>query len=268
MAVGVEQVEIAGLRIAYERRGEGPPLVLLHGGPTDRREWRRQLDGLSDAFTVVAGDAPGCGGSADPPETFRAPEYADCLAAFIDALGLRRPHVAGLSFGAVLALELYRRHPSVPRTLVLASAYAGWGGSLPREEVERRLARWLRQADMTPEEFARDWLPGLLSESAPPKLVDEVRAILVAFHPAGQRVLPRAFGDTDLRGVLARIEVPTLLVYGDKDVRSPVNVGRDLQLAIGGSRLVVLPGAGHLCDIESGERFNAEVRGFLGSAAS
>ena len=85
---------------------------------------------------MVAWDAPGCGRSSDPPETFGMPEYADCLAAFIDALGLERPHVLGLSFGAVLALELYRRHPLVPRTLVLASAYAGWAGSLPAEVVE------------------------------------------------------------------------------------------------------------------------------------
>ena len=59
---------------------------------------------------MVAWDAPGCGRSSDPPEAFRMPEYADCLAAFVDALGLERPHVLGLSLGGALALELYRRH--------------------------------------------------------------------------------------------------------------------------------------------------------------
>src|SRR5947199_586028 len=125
---GMDQIEVEGLRIAYQRAGEGPPLMLLHGGLSDSREWRRQLEELSDEFTVVAWDAPGCGQSSDPPETFRLSEYADCLAAFIDALGLGQPHMLGLSFGAGLALELYRRHPTVPRTLVLASAYAGWAG--------------------------------------------------------------------------------------------------------------------------------------------
>ena len=57
----VHQIEIEGLRIAYRRRGQGPPLVLLHGGFDDSRAWRPQLDGLSDEFTVVAWDAPGCG---------------------------------------------------------------------------------------------------------------------------------------------------------------------------------------------------------------
>src|SRR6266545_8232037 len=114
-------------------------------GPTlglgDRREWRRQLEGLADDFTVTAWDAPGCGGSSDPPETFRLPDYADCLAGFIQALDLGRPHVGGLSWGGGLALELYRRHPQVPRSLVLASAYAGWAGSLPPEVVAERVER-------------------------------------------------------------------------------------------------------------------------------
>ena len=65
----MHEVEISGLRIAFERKGEGLPLVLLHGALSDSRAWRRQLEELSDEFTVVAWDAPGCGRSADPPET-------------------------------------------------------------------------------------------------------------------------------------------------------------------------------------------------------
>src|SRR5919198_4538341 len=89
----MDEIEVRGHRIAYRRKGEGPALVLLHGWPVDSREWRRQLDGLSDEFTVVAWDAPGAGASSDPPETFRLSDWADCLAAFIATLGLERPHV-------------------------------------------------------------------------------------------------------------------------------------------------------------------------------
>src|SRR5204863_666816 len=99
----VDEIEVEGLRIAYRRAGQGPPLVLLHGFVGDSREWRRQIEGLSDEFTVVAWDAPGAGGSSDPPDAFRLADYADCLAAFIDTLGLSRPHVAGVSFGGALA---------------------------------------------------------------------------------------------------------------------------------------------------------------------
>ena len=107
----METVEVDGLQIAYERAGSGPALVLLHGyvgdGPTT---WRRQLDGLSDEFTVVAWDAPGAGGSSDPPEQFGLDGYADCLAGFLDRLGLHTVCLAGLSFGGILALALQRRH--------------------------------------------------------------------------------------------------------------------------------------------------------------
>lgn len=259
----MDQIEIEGLRIAYQRAGEGPPLVLLHGGLSDSREWRRQLEELSDEFTVVAWDAPGCGQSSDPPETFRLPEYADCLTRFVDALGLGPPHVLGLSFGAGLALELYRRHPMVPKTLVLASAYAGWAGSLPADVVEQRLQQALWEADLPPDQLVPGYIPGLFTESAPAELIDEVVAIMSEFHPAGVRAMARAFAEADLRDVLPRINVPTLLLYGDADQRSPLNVAEDLLARIPTSRLVVMHGVGHQSNIEAAERFNSAVRSFL-----
>lgn len=160
----MDQIEVEGLRVAYQRAGQGPPLVLLHGMGLDSREWRRQLEGLSDEFTVVAWDTPGSGHSWDPPGSFRHQDYADCLAAFIKALGLERPHVLGLSFGGGLALELYRRHPALPRTLVLASAYAGWAGSLPRDVVEQRLQQMLWLTEQPPDRLVRAFLPTLFTE--------------------------------------------------------------------------------------------------------
>jgi pimeloyl-ACP methyl ester carboxylesterase len=66
----VGRIDVAGLTIAFERTGQETPVVLLHGGLSDTREWRRQIDALRDDFTVVAWDAPGCGRSSDPPEAF------------------------------------------------------------------------------------------------------------------------------------------------------------------------------------------------------
>lgn len=264
----MDEIEVGGLGIAFERQGTGPPLVLLHGILQDSRAWRTQLDALSDEFTVVAWDAPGCGRSADPAETFRLPEYADCLAAFVDALGLGRPHVLGLSLGGALALELYRRHPRIPGTLVLASAYAGWAGSLPAEVVERRLQQALREADLRPDQFISGWIPGLLTESAPPELVDEVVGVMSEFHPAGYRAMAHALAEADLRDVLPRIDVPTLLLYGQVDRRSPLSVAEGLHAGIPASTLVVLPGVGHLANLEAPDSFNAEVRSFLRRAAT
>jgi pimeloyl-ACP methyl ester carboxylesterase len=263
---GVDQVEVAGLRVAYRRAGQGPPVVLLHGGLADSREWRRQLEGLADEFTVVAWDAPGCGGSADPPAAWRLPDYADCLAGLVQALDLGRPHVGGLSWGGGLALELYRRHPQLPRSMVLASAYAGWAGSLAPEVVAERLRQVLRDAEVPPAQWVPGYLEGLFTGAAPPEVVEEARAMMLEVRPAGMRPMVQGFAEADLREVLPRIQVPTLLLYGDADVRSPLEgVARGLHAQIPGSRLVVMPGVGHQCDMEAPHRFNAEVRSFLRS---
>ena len=263
----VDQIEIGGLRITYRSAGHGPPLLLLHGGfGFDSRSWRRQLDALSDEFTVVAWDAPGSGGSSDPPESFRLADYADCLAGFVTALGLTAPHVLGLSSGAALALELYGRHPHVPRTLVLAGAYAGWAGSLPHDEVERRLARAVREAQIPPEDWVPAYVPGMLTEAAPQAMVDEVVALMCDVHPAANLTGLRAMAEADLRDVLPRIDVPTLLLYGDADKRSPLTVGEELHARIPNSTLVVLVGVGHLSNFEAADRFNHTVRSFLHAA--
>lgn len=264
----MERIEVDGLRIAYDRAGAGPPLVLLHGyvgdGPAT---WRRQFDGLCGEFTVVAWDAPGAGGSSDPPESFGMAAYADCLAGFVNRLGLERPHVAGLSVGGALALEFCRRHPAVPRTLTLVSAYAGWAGSLPADIAEQRLQQALALADLPPDEFVGTLLPTMFSETTAREDVDEFGANMLTFHPAGFRAMARAAAE-DLRDALPHINVPTLLVYGDQDVRAPMTVAEDLHAAITGSTLVVLPDTGHVCNIEAPEAFNGAVRNFLHTTSS
>ena len=264
----MEMIKVDGLRIAYERAGDGPPLILLHGyvgdGPAT---WRRQIEGLSDEFTVVAWDAPGAGRSSDPPESFGMAGYADCLAGFVERLGLEKAHVAGLSFGGALALELCRRHPAIPRKLILASAYAGWAGSLPADVAAQRLQQALVLADLSPDEFVAALLPTMFSEGTPADSVDEFGATLLAFHPAGFRAMARASAE-DLRDVLPQIKIPTLLVYGDRDVRAPLTVAEDLHEAIPGSTLVVLPNTGHVCNIEAPKAFNSAVRRFLQASRS
>ena len=261
----MDHVTIDGLTLAYRTAGAGRPLVLLHGAISDGREWRPQMEDLSDAFLVVAWDAPGCGGSSDPPETFRLGDYADCLAGFIRALELDRPHVLGLSFGAGLALALYGRQPSLPASLVLASAYAGWGGSLPPEEVQQRLRGVLRQTEKPAAELVAKFLPTLFAGAVSDQTVEEISTIMSEFHPAGARVMARSFAEADLRHVLPHVEVPTLLLHGERDERAPRAVADALHAGIRGSRLVVIPDAGHQINMEAPARFNSEVRAFLRS---
>jgi pimeloyl-ACP methyl ester carboxylesterase len=180
----MDHVDVKGLRIGYERAGAGPPLVLLHGFVGDgRATWSGQLEDLSDEFTVIAWDTPGTGGSSDPPEWFRSPGFADCLAGFIDALGLVRPHLVGLSFGGVVALELFRRHPEIPRTLVLAGAYAGWAGSMSPQRAEERLRFCLRAAELSPREFVDAMLPSMFCDAETARVAKFVGSMPTSMCP-------------------------------------------------------------------------------------
>ena len=227
--------------------------------------WRPQIDDLSDDYTVIAWDAPGCGRSSDPPESFSMGDYADCLDALLNAVGAVPAHIVGLSWGAVLAQEFCRHHLASVRSLVLADTYAGWRGSLPEVVVEDRLAGCLRESEMPPEEFVPGWLPGLLTDDAPAELLDEVASIMSEFHPAGYRVMARVLATDDTRDLLPRIGVPTLLLWGEDDMRAPLGVARKMCDSIPGARLAVIPRAGHLSNAEQPAQFNEEVRNFCQS---
>jgi pimeloyl-ACP methyl ester carboxylesterase len=263
-----ERTEVGSLEIAYVRAGSGPPLVLLHGyvgdGPST---WRHQIDVLSSEFTVLAWDAPGAGLSTDPPEYTGMNGYADCLAPFLAQLGIERAHICGLSFGGALAIAFTRRYPAAVQSLVLTSAYAGWAGSLPADEAQRRLDQALRLSHLTSEEFCATLLPTMFRSSVPARDLGQFAEAMAAFHPAGFRAMARASAE-DLRSALPGISVPTLLIYGEDDVRAPRGVGEQLQAAIKGSRLVFVSNAGHLCTIESPAFVNREIRGFLRSSTS
>src|SRR4030095_14451946 len=97
--------------------------------------WEPQLAGLAEEFTVVAWDEPGAGRSSELPESYDLADFADGLAALLKSLGLGPAHVAGLSWGGAVVLELYRRHPGLVATLIMIDTYAGWKGSLPAGEV-------------------------------------------------------------------------------------------------------------------------------------
>jgi len=258
-----DEVKIKNLKIAYQCRGKGQPLVLLHGALADSRVWRRQLDDLSDQFMVVAWDAPGCGRSSDPDEHIGSFEYAGYLAGFIEELGLKKPHLLGLSFGSVLALEFYRLYPAVPKTLLLVSAYAGWAGSLPPDVVEDRIQMAKKQIELPPQQVVENWIPTLFKQSVPTDVVEELSAIMVEFRPAGLKAMLSAAARIDLREMLPTINVPTLLLYGEEDQRSPLKVAEEMHSAIPGSTLVTVPGVGHVVNLEAPEVFNTEIRNFL-----
>lgn len=177
-------------------------------------------------------------------------------------------HVGGLSFGGGLALELSSRHAETVRSLILMSAYAGWGGSLPTEEVQERVELTRRNTELPPGQWVPALIDTLLPEGSRGELADELETMLSDLHPAATRTSLEAFAEADLSGTLAEVDVPTLLLYGALDVRSPRRVWQPIHEGIANSKLVVIPEIGHMVDMQAPERCNAEIRAFLREVGS
>lgn len=256
-------VDFDGRSVAYQRRGEGPSLVLLHGFTQDSRVWRPQLEALSDAFDVIAWDAPGAGCSFDPLETFGIEDWARSLERFLDLIGVEQGHVLGLSWGGLLAQVLYGRDPGRIASLVLAGTYAGWKGSLPEPVPQERLDACLHDSRLPPAEFVPRYLPGMFGPSPGADAAEELAAVMSDFHPLGFRLMAKALAEADTRDLLPQIRVPTLLIWGDEDARSPLDVAEQFRTAIPEARLEVIRGAGHVSNLEAPDAFNAALREFL-----
>lgn len=256
-------VDVGEVSVGYDVTGSGPPLVLLHGAVCDRRVWRELVELLADDFTVVAVDIPGCGESGDPPTAWELADYATCLAGLLEALGTSPAHVVGHSWGGGLALQLALDHPHLVRSQVLLGGYAGWKGSLPADEVERRLAKALEVAERLPDGFDPRMIPGLFSDRISPARTRELAEVMADIRPAGTRAMAIVFAEADLRDRLGEVAVPTLLLNGTEDVRATPEVAEQLRAGIASSTLVMLPELGHEAFAEAPDLVATAVRDFL-----
>ncbi|MBL0885061.1 alpha/beta fold hydrolase [Myceligenerans indicum] len=257
----MDTVEVNGLRLAYRRAGHGPAVMFVHGGAEDSRTWTPQLDALSDEFTVFAWDEPGAGGSEDVPDGFGLAGYADCLAGVLRTLGIAPAPVVGLSWGTTVILELYRRHPATVSAMVLADGYAGWRGSLGAQEAEARLSGVHAALDAPGQ--LDPTLPGLFAGAPPARFVPVLDAMAAGVRRRSMLTALTAMAAADLTEVLPTIAVPTQLVWGELDVRSPREVAREFERRIPGAHLELIPGCGHVSNLEAPESFSAIVRRFL-----
>lgn len=211
---------------------------------------------------MVAWDAPGAGSSSDPPDPFTITDWARCLAQFLDLIGIERAQVLGLSWGGILAQEFYRLYPDRALALILCDTYAGWKGSLPESVCKERLERCFLESLLPPEDFVPRWVPEFFTEAASENLKEEMSAVVSDFHPLGFRLMAKSSADTDTTDLLPNIGVPTLVLWGDDDRHSPMNIAEQLCDAIPDAELAVIANAGHLSNMEQPEKFNAQVRRF------
>ncbi len=251
----------AGLRVNYTRAGTGSPLVLLHGWANSSGTLETLVRELADAHDCIVPDLPGFGRSETPkePEGWDVARHAEWLAQLMDKLKLERADLFGHSHGARIAACLAATRPERVDRLVLCAG-AGLRERLP---LSVKVRRWrIRLLLRTAHRAAG---AGLLGKHGP----DRARALSEryaspdykaagAMRPTLARVLAE-----DLQPLLPRIEAPTLLIWGDRDRETPLELGRRSERLIPQARLVVLPGAGHHPFIDQPERVAGEVRAFL-----
>jgi pimeloyl-ACP methyl ester carboxylesterase len=150
--------------------------------------------------------------------------------------------------------------------LILVDTYAGWKGSLPEEEVRARVAGALQMLAVPADEFDPT-IPGLFAGDPPARFAPLLNEIAAGVRPTTFRRQLLLMADTDQRDLLPRIAASTLLIWGEADVRSPLSVAHHLEAAIPNARLVVIPGAGHVSNLERPEQFNKAVRMFCRGAS-
>src|SRR5687767_848005 len=257
------RVEIGTRAVAYDDAGEGRAVLLVHGFPHHRKLWAPQVRALSGLSRVVAPDLPGFGES-DMPERFAIDTWADGLARFLDALDIERAIIAGLSMGGYVTLAFWRLHRERVLALVLADTRAGAdtedGKQKRRETID--LAR-----SEGPTAVARALLPGMVGKSTrerEPSVVAAMRAMLESASVdsivgASEAMINRA----DATASLATIDVPTMIIVGEEDVLTPPRESRAMHTAIAGSRLEIIPGAGHVSNAERPAAFNHVLTEFL-----
>jgi 3-oxoadipate enol-lactonase len=258
------KVKIAGGELSYDVQGDGPALLLVHGFPLHMGMWDAQVPVFAAAHQVVRFDVRGFGASPPTDGILTMERVADDAAALLDHLGIGRAVLCGLSMGGYAAFAFVRRHAERLRGLVLTNTRAAADDAEARRR-RAELAEDVRRRGTVAAVEA--FLPKLLGDTTRrerPELVERVRAMAMAAPPQGVvDVLAGLGARADSRPTLREIHVPTLVISGEEDAISPPDEARAMHAAIPKSRVVVVPRAGHVSNLENPEAWNAAVREFL-----
>ncbi|MBP2683162.1 MAG: alpha/beta fold hydrolase, partial [Deltaproteobacteria bacterium] len=260
---------LPGFRVYYETHGSGFPLLLINGLGSDHLEWLYQVPAFEPHFEVVIFDNRGTGASDVPPGPYTTAQMADDAAALLEALGIPRAHVLGVSLGGMIAQEVALRHPDRVARLVLGCT--GPGGTLAVRPSPEAMAAFAGAGGEDPEAELRRMLPYLYSDAyieERPKEIDAfLRRRLENRTPREGYTGQMAAAVThDAADRLDRIRAGTLVITGDADRLVPPENSARIAGRIPGARLVLLPGAPHRLFAENADAFNREVLDFLQTA--
>lgn len=241
------------------------PLLLLHGFPLDGTIWAPQVAGLADLAEVIAPDLPGFGNApALPNDPLTMEALADAAMAELDARGIEQAVVGGLSMGGYVAMACWARHRHRVRGLLLCNTRA----NADTEEGRRSRVETARTAlEKGVGLIARAMVPKLVApvtQQQQPGLVRTLEALIARQPAAAVAAAARGMAlRPDRLAELATVEVPAMVITGDRDELMPLPTSLAMRDAIPGCALAVVPGAAHLPNLERPEVFNAAVAAFL-----
>ena len=236
--------------------GDATPIVFLHGVGSDKSVWHPQLEHFGKTRRALAFDYPGYGESDPVIRGTTRDDYAGILLAAMFELGVHRAHICGLSLGGVVAIAMHRMTPLRCASLILADTFAVHPEG--RAIYERSLAgsRDLRA-------MAEARVDVLIAQPADPEVRREVVDTMSRIDPLAYRIGAEAVWLADQRDRAGQIGVPTLVLVGDQDLITPVELSNELVDVIPDASMQVIRGAGHLGNLEKPDEFNRVVEEFL-----
>jgi pimeloyl-ACP methyl ester carboxylesterase len=256
---------LPGVELALADHGAGRPVVLIHGFPMDHSIWSEQVQSLARHYRVITPDLRGLGRSSITSGKVSVEQWADDLAAMLDALKItERIVLGGLSMGGYVAFRFFQAHRARLAGLILCDTkaaadtpQAAAGRLETAQRVQREGARFLADA-MLPRLLA----PATLARQA--EVADRLRQIILAGDPAGYAATSRGLAERpDFTPLLPRIDCPTLLIVGRQDAISTVAEMNAMARAIPGSRIVEIEAAGHVTPLEAPAEVSAAMEEFL-----
>ena len=256
-------VENQGARIYWDELGHGTPVLLIMGLSYPSYMWHRTRPALAAHYHTVAFDNRGVGRSEVPLGPYPIALMASDAAAVLDAAGIESAHLFGVSMGGMIAQEFALQYPKRVLSLILGCTAAG-GPTAVRAEPEA--AQMLMTRDkMSPEQAAEASVPFIYDSTTPRERIDEDIAIRRPWFPR-----PEAY-TAQLQGILAweaysrlsGIAAPTLVIHGESDRLVPPGNAKLIAERIPGAKLVMIPQAAHISNVEQAATFNQALGNFL-----
>ncbi|MGZ8263301.1 MAG: 3-oxoadipate enol-lactonase [Burkholderiales bacterium] len=258
------KIKMNGIETNYVIEGEGPWLTMSHSLASNLTMWDDQAKLLSSRFKVLRYDTRGHGGSSAPEGPYTMDELADDAKALFDALGIKETHWVGLSMGGMIGETFALKYPGVFKSMVLADTTARrppnadqmWGErvKIAQEQgmqplVESTLGRWFTQP------FRESRMD----------VMERIGGHIRSTPVAGFVGCCQAISRIDVLDRLREIKCPALVIVGDQDHGTPPEMARAIQQNLPGSKLVVIPSAAHLSNVEQPKAFDDAIVSFLDS---